>query len=72
MFIQKRSGIAGACIAVALGAAGCGKTAEAEGPAGGYDAQGYPLDKNGHVSRNPQDYRQSICETQMFEDDPEC
>jgi hypothetical protein len=72
MSVHKRSAIAGVCIAIAVGVAGCGNSSEVEGPPGGYDSQGFPLDENGHVSRNPQDYRQSLCETEMFENDPSC
>lgn len=72
MSIHKRSAITAVCIAIALGAAGCAGSSEAEGPAGGYDAQGFPLDEGGHISSNPDDYHQSVCETEMFEDDPSC
>lgn len=73
MSIHKRYAIAAVCVAVmALGTAGCGDSSEVEGPAGGYDAQGFPLNENGEVSSNPQDYHQSLCETEMFENDPSC
>jgi hypothetical protein len=49
-----------------------GSQSTTERPAGGYDAQGFPLDENGDVSSNPDDYHQSVCETELFEDDPSC
>jgi hypothetical protein len=72
MLSHKRFATAGVCMAISLAAAGCGGSSEAEGPAGGYDAQGFPLDENGHVSSSPDDYHQSVCETELFEDDPSC
>lgn len=72
MSVYKRPVIAVTCMAIALGVAGCGSSSGEESTGGGSYAEGFPTTDSGEVSRDPQDYHQSVCETEAFENDPSC
>jgi hypothetical protein len=60
----------------ALSFTGCSSSSAAgsdrySSPAGGYDDKGFPLDANGDVSSNPEDYRKVVCESGMVDDYPD-
>jgi hypothetical protein len=78
MFVAGKRGAAVAAVlsALALSLGACAESGSSSSggkdgnaatptPSGGYDSKGYPLDSSGEVSSNPDDYRDSICATEL-------
>lgn len=68
-----RIGLLCLLLLLVVGSSGCGQSSssEAQGPPGGYDAQGAPLDESGKVSSNPDDYRELVCSQPWAKDAPD-
>jgi hypothetical protein len=63
-----------AAILGSTGLVGCADSGTSDGPpapSGGYDAKGFPLDEDGDVSSNPDDYKETICGMEFAKEAPD-
>jgi hypothetical protein len=59
-------------VAIVLGVAGSGcSTSTGSSNEQNHDQKGFPLDANGNVSSNPDDYRESVCNTESAKEAPD-